>query len=102
MMHLMTILGRFAISVVLLSVSPAFAARVIHPHLRHICSGQAVVCCRRIPSKVEIPNAIGDAQANANVAPRQNIGCVSPPVIDKYAQSTATPPGCPGDTGPYN
>ena len=95
-MHLKTILRPFAISVVLLSVSPAFAARVIHPHLRHICRGQTVL------SKVEIPNAIRDAQANAHAAPRQNIGCVSPPVIDKYNQSTATPPGCPGDTGPYN
>jgi hypothetical protein len=93
-MHLKTILRPLAISAVLLSVSPAFAARVIHPHWRHICTGQTVL------SRVEIPNAIRDAQANA--APRQNIGCVSPPVIDKYAQSTATPPGCPGDTGPYN
>jgi hypothetical protein len=101
-MHLKTILRPFAISVVLLSLSPAFAARLIHPHLRHICSGQTAVCCRRIPSKVEILSAIRDAQANASAAPRQNVGCVSPPVIDKYAQSTATPPGCPGDTGPYN
>ena len=101
-MHLKTILRPFAISVVLLSVSPAFAARMIHPHLRHICSGQTVVCCRRILSKVEILSAIRDAQAKANEAPRQNIGCVSPPVIDKYGQSTATPPGCPGDSGPYN
>jgi hypothetical protein len=28
--------------------------------------------------------------------------CETPPIIDKYAQSTATPPGCPGDSGPYN
>jgi hypothetical protein len=32
---------------------------------------------------------------------RSNI-CASPVIIDKYAQSTATPPGCPGDSGPYN
>jgi hypothetical protein len=101
-MHLKAILRQFAISVVLLSVSPVFAARVIHPHSRHICSGQTAVCCGRILSKVEILSAIRDAQAQTNEAPRQNIGCVSPPVIDKYAQSTATPPGCPGDTGPYN
>ena len=93
-MHLKTILRPLAISAVLLSVSPAFAARVTHPHWRHIWSGQTVL------SNVGIPYAIRNAQANA--APRRSIGCVSPPVVDKYAQSTATPPGCPGDTGPYN
>jgi hypothetical protein len=101
-MHLKAILRPFVISIVLLSVSPAFAARAIHSHLQHICSGQTVVCCRRILSKAEILSAIGDAQAKANVVPRRSIGCVSPPIIDKYEQSTATPPGCPGDTGPYN
>lgn len=28
--------------------------------------------------------------------------CGMPVVTDKYAQSTATPMGCPGDSGPYN
>jgi hypothetical protein len=28
--------------------------------------------------------------------------CEAPPIIDRYAQSTATPPGCPGASGPYN
>ena len=36
-----------------------------------------------------------DAPVQANV-------CMSPPVINKYEQSTATPPGCPGASGPYN
>ena len=37
-----------------------------------------------------------------NNTPIRSNTCASPPVIDKYAQSTATPLGCPGDSGPYN
>jgi hypothetical protein len=67
-MHLKTILRPFAISVVLLSVSPAFAARVIHPHVQDICRDQQVGCYRWIPFKAENPNAIDDGQAKANAA----------------------------------
>ena len=41
------------------------------------------------------------ARAYLNDGPIRSTVCASPPIIDKYAQSTATPPGCPGDTGPY-
>ena len=41
------------------------------------------------------------AQAYMNDTPVPSNGCVSPPITDKYAQSTATPTGCPGEFGPY-
>ena len=57
-MRLMTITRLFAISVVLLSGTPAFAARAIHPDTRDLCRGQNAEFCRRSPFNVEIPGAI--------------------------------------------
>jgi hypothetical protein len=42
------------------------------------------------------------ARSYLNNSPIRSNICASPPIIDKYAQSTATPPGCPGASGPYN
>jgi hypothetical protein len=81
-MCLKAILGPFAISVALLSVSPAFAAPVKHPHWPHSW----------------LPGAMDDAQPKANEPPLEYDFCVSPPV--EYEASTEPPPGCPGDTGP--
>jgi hypothetical protein len=66
-MRLMTITRLFAISVVLLGGTPAFAARAIHPDTRDICREQ-IAECRRSPFNVEIRSAISDAQAKANAA----------------------------------
>ena len=67
-MRLMTITRLFAISVVLLSATPVFAARAIHPDTRDLCRGQNAEFCRRSPFNVEIPGAISGAQAKANAA----------------------------------
>ena len=67
-MRLMTIARLFAISVVLLSGTPVFAARAIHPDTRDLCRGQNAEFCRRSPFNVEIPGAISGAQAKANAA----------------------------------
>ena len=67
-MRLMTITRLFAISVVLLSATPVFAARAIHPDTRDLCRGQNAEFCRRSPFNVEIPGAISRAQAKANAA----------------------------------
>jgi hypothetical protein len=67
-MRLMTITRLFAISVVLLSGTPVFAARAIHPDTRDLCRGQNAEFCRRSPFNVEIPGAISRAQAKANAA----------------------------------
>jgi hypothetical protein len=64
-MRLMTITRPFAISVVLLSVTPAFAARAIHPDTQDICREQNVRFCRPLPFD---PSAISDGQAKANAA----------------------------------
>ena len=67
-MRLMTITRLFAISVVLLGGTPAFAARAIQPDTRDICHGQNAEFCRRSPFNVEIPGAVSDGQAKANAA----------------------------------
>ena len=67
-MRLMTITRLFAISVVLLSGTPVFAARAIHPDTRDICRGQNAEFCRRSPFNVEISGAASGAQAKANAA----------------------------------
>ena len=67
-MRLMTITRPFAISVVLLSVTPAFAARAIHPDTQDICRKQNVRFCRPLPFDPKIPSAISDGQAKANAA----------------------------------
>ena len=67
-MRLMTIIRPFAISVVLLGVTPAFAARAIHPDTHDICREQSVGFCRPSPFDVETPSAIRDRQAKANAA----------------------------------
>ena len=67
-MRLMPITRLFAISVVLLGGTPAFAARPIHPDTRDICREQIAEFCRRSPFNVEFPSAISDAQAKANAA----------------------------------
>ena len=46
-MRLMPITRLFAISVVLLGGTPAFAARAIHPDTRDICREQKAEFCRR-------------------------------------------------------
>jgi hypothetical protein len=67
-MRLITIMRSFAISVVLLSVTPAFAARAIHPDNHDICREQNVGFCRPPPFDVKIPSSISDGQARANAA----------------------------------
>ena len=67
-MRLMTIIRPFAISIVLLSVTPAFAARAIHPDTLDICREQNVRFCRPLPFDPKIPSAISDRQAKANAA----------------------------------
>ena len=67
-MRLMTIIRPFAISIVLLSVTPAFAARAIHPDTQDICREQNVRFCRPLPFDRKIPSAISDRQAKANAA----------------------------------
>jgi hypothetical protein len=67
-MRLMTITGLFAISVVLIGGTPAFAARAIHPDAHEVCREQTAEFCRRPSFDVEIPSAISDTQAKANAA----------------------------------
>jgi hypothetical protein len=67
-MRSMTITRLFAISVVLLSGTPAFAALEIHHNTRDICREQNAEFCRRSGFNVEIPGAISDGQAKANAA----------------------------------
>jgi hypothetical protein len=54
-MRLMTIIRPFAISVVLLTVTPAFAARAIHPDTHDICREQNVGFCRPLPFDEKFP-----------------------------------------------
>ncbi len=65
-MRLMPIARLFAISVVMLGGTPAFAAWAIHPDTRDICREQIAEFCRRSPFNAEIPSAISDVQAKAN------------------------------------
>ena len=67
-MRLMPITRLFAISVVLLGGTPAFAARAIHPDTRDICREQNAGFCRRSPFNIKIPGAVSDEQAKANAA----------------------------------
>jgi hypothetical protein len=74
-MRLITITRMFAISMVLLSGTPAFAAREIHHDTRDFCSQQNAAFCRRSPfngeipgASAEIPLANGNSQAAANAA----------------------------------
>jgi hypothetical protein len=67
-MRLMSITRLFAISVVLLSATPSFAARQAYPDARDICREQSVEFCRQPAFSVEIPSAINNAQAKANAA----------------------------------
>ena len=69
-------------SVLLLAGSPAFAA-----------SHHATM--RAFTDDLLPPHSyVNDAPIRSNI-------CASPFVIDKYAQSTEPPAGCPGDSGPY-
>jgi hypothetical protein len=67
-MRLMSITRLFAVLVVLLSGTPAFAAWEVHHDTRDICREQSVEFCRLPTSNVEIPSAISDPQARANAA----------------------------------
>jgi hypothetical protein len=67
-MRLMTVVRLFAISVVMLGGTPAFAARAMHPDIHDICREQKAGFCRQSPFNIEIPSAISDAQAKANAA----------------------------------
>jgi hypothetical protein len=67
-MRLVTITKLFAISVVLLSGTPAFAAGGIHQDTPDFCREQNAGVCRRLPFNVENPGAISDEQAKANAA----------------------------------
>jgi hypothetical protein len=69
-------------SVLLLAGSPAFAASH-HATMRALTDDL-------LPAR----SYVNDTPVRSNI-------CVSPFVIDKYAQSTEPPPGCPGDSGPY-
>jgi hypothetical protein len=70
-------------SLVLLAGSPAFAAS---HHARMETRTDDLVSAR---------SYVNDSPTRSNI-------CASSVIIDKYAQSTATPLGCPGDSGPYN
>ena len=63
-----TISRLFAISVVLLSGTPAFAAREVHHNAGDTCHTQNAEFCRRSGFNVEIPSKIGNGQAKANAA----------------------------------
>jgi hypothetical protein len=67
-MRLMSITRLFAILVVLLSGSPAFAARDVHLDTRDVCREQNAGFCPQPAFNVEIPSAISNAQAKANAA----------------------------------
>jgi hypothetical protein len=67
-MRLMTITRLFAISIVLLSGMPAFAAADAHHDTRDICREQNTGFCRRSPFNIKIPDAVSDQQAKANAA----------------------------------
>jgi hypothetical protein len=49
-------------------VTPAFAARAIHPDTHDICREQNAGFCQPSPFDVEIPGAISKGQAKANAA----------------------------------
>ena len=87
-MRLMTITRLFAISVVLLSGTPVFAARAIHPDTRDLCRGQNAEFCRRSPFNVEIPGAGRDQpcasqgeRGQQNLAWRHDSGLIVTTVI---------------------
>lgn len=67
---MITIVRTFAIAVVLLGVTPAFAARPTHPDIQDICHEQSAGFCRPSPFNVKIPGAISNGQAAANAASR--------------------------------
>jgi hypothetical protein len=67
-MRLMTFAKMFAVSAILISGTPAFAARHVDHGTRDICHEQNTESCRRAPYTFEIPNTPSDAQARANAA----------------------------------
>jgi hypothetical protein len=67
-MRSMAISRLFAISAVLLSGTPAFAAPEVHHNTGAICRKQTAEFCRRSRFNVEIPGTINDGQAKANAA----------------------------------
>ncbi len=67
-MRLMTIIQLFAVSVVLLGGTPAFAARAIDADNHDIRREHEAGRFRSPPFNVEIPSAIGESQAEANAA----------------------------------
>jgi hypothetical protein len=67
-MRLMSITRLFAVLVVLLSGTPAFAALEVHHDTRDICRGQKAEFCRLPAYNVEIPSATSDPQAKADAA----------------------------------
>jgi hypothetical protein len=64
----MIITRLFAISLVLLSGTPAFAAREVDHNTRDICREQNAEFCHRSRFNVENPGTINDGQAKANAA----------------------------------
>ena len=67
-MRLMTMIRPFAILVVLMGMTPAFAARPTHPETHDICREQNNEFCSRSPFDGEAPSAISNGQAKANAA----------------------------------
>jgi hypothetical protein len=74
-MRLMKITRLVAVSMVLLSAAPAFAAREIHQDTRDFCSEQNAEFCTRSPVNAQIPGisfaspaARGNSQAADNAA----------------------------------
>jgi hypothetical protein len=65
-MRLMTIIRLFAISVVLMGGTPAFAARAIHADTRNVRTEHKAGLSS--PFNVEMPSAVGESQAAANAA----------------------------------
>jgi hypothetical protein len=74
-MRLMKITRLVAVSMVLLSATPAFAAREIHRDAREFCSEQNAEFCTRSPVNAQIPGisfaspaATRNSQAAENAA----------------------------------
>ena len=67
-MRVLTITRLFAISVVLLGGTPAFAARAIQPDPCGICREQNAEFFNRPTFKVQNPRVIDNPQASANAA----------------------------------
>jgi hypothetical protein len=67
-MRLMTLTRLFAVSIVLLGGTPAFAARVIQPDTRAICRKQDTGLGHLFPFVPGMSRPVGNPQAKANAA----------------------------------